>query len=229
MVAVVGDIHGCYNTFIGLLEKIKNSYPSIEIYCVGDLIDRGKFGYEVIHYVQNTNIKFTPGNHDYMFYHFFKDPESIFARTWVFNGNELTLESYNNHENAIFEHIDFIQKQPLFYNLEDCFISHAGVSEKYFRTIQKDGSVDFDELEREIYADKISDKGVLWNRAPLLNIGKLQVFGHTKHQKIIFNEDTFSVNIDTGAAYGNKLSALVIHNNEIVDTFEEFTLIDDII
>jgi len=229
MVTVIGDIHGCYNTFLSLLEKVKTSYPNIETYCVGDLVDRGKFGYEVIHYIQNSEIKFTPGNHDYMFYHFFKDPESIFARTWVFNGSETTMESYDDHEEAIFKHLEYIKCQPLFYNLNDCFISHAGVSEKYSHILPKNVPVDFKILEEYIYSDKISDSGILWNRDSLMNIGKLQVFGHTKHQKIIFNEDSLSVNIDTGASYGNKLSAIVVHNNEIVDTFEEFTHIDDLI
>ncbi len=229
MVAVIGDIHGCYYTFIALLEKLKSSYPAVEVYCVGDLIDRGKFGYEVIHFIQNSEIKFTPGNHDYMFYHFFKDPESIFARSWIFNGNESTMESYSNHEDAIFKHLEFIKSQPLFYNLDDCFISHAGISEKYYHILPKDIPVDLELLEEYVYSDKISDWGVLWNRQPLMNIGKLQIFGHTKHQKIIFNEDSNSANIDTGASYGNKLSAVVVHNNEIVDTFEEFAHMDDLI
>lgn len=229
MIAVIGDVHGCYNTFISLLKKIRTAYDNIEIYCVGDLVDRGKFSFDVIHYIMNTDVKFTPGNHDYMFYHFFKDPESIFGRTWVFNGNESTMESYNNREDKLFTHLNYIISQPLFYNLDDCFISHAGISEKYYNAIPQKNPLNLDLLSDYIYSDTKSDKGILWNREPLMDIGKLQVYGHTKHQKIIFDEASCSVNIDTGAAYGNRLSAVIVHNNEIVDTFEELTMIDDII
>ena len=48
MVAVIGDVHGCYYTLKQLVEKIKAKYPDISIYCVGDLVDRGNFSCEVI-------------------------------------------------------------------------------------------------------------------------------------------------------------------------------------
>ena len=53
--------------------------------------------------------------------------------------------------------------------------------------------------------------------------------GHTKQRNIIFDEDSFSINIDTGACYGNKLSAVIVNQNEIIDSFEERTSIDDLI
>ena len=83
MIAIIGDVHGCYYTLAELYNNIKNKYPDIEIYCVGDLIDRGNNSYEVMEFVINKKIQFTPGNHEYMFYNFFKDPTSVFARSWV--------------------------------------------------------------------------------------------------------------------------------------------------
>ena len=73
MIAVIGDVHGCLNTLQELVKKIQSLYPSIPLYCVGDLIDRGNFSYEVLEYIQQEGIKFTPGNHDYMFYYFIKE------------------------------------------------------------------------------------------------------------------------------------------------------------
>lgn len=120
MVAVIGDIHGCFHTLRVLVNNIKSKYQDIQIYAIGDLVDRGNYSYETINFILENNIFFTPGNHDYMFYHFFKDPQSIFARSWVFNGNESTLESYEQYENAIFPHIDAIKNSPLYFNLDDC-------------------------------------------------------------------------------------------------------------
>ena len=35
MVAVIGDVHGCYQTLKQLVENIRTKYPGISIYCVG--------------------------------------------------------------------------------------------------------------------------------------------------------------------------------------------------
>jgi len=229
MIAIIGDIHGCYYTLVELYSKIRNEYPDIPVYTVGDLVDRGNFSYDVVKFVSDEAIKFVPGNHDYMFYHFFKDPSSVFARSWAFNGNEATLESYENHENAVFEHIEFIKRAPLFFNLDDCFISHAGISSQYKNFLPDNFSENLDLLEKFILNDFKNDKGVLWTRDPLLNINKLQIVGHTKQIDITLDEDSLSVYIDTGACVGNKLSAVIVNENKIIDTIQEKTNLNDII
>lgn len=229
MVAIIGDIHGCYYTLIELYEKIKELYPDITIYSIGDLVDRGNFSYEVVKFVKENNIILTPGNHDYMFYHFFKEPSSIFARSWFFNGNESTLISYENHENEMFEHIEFIKSARLYYNLDDCFLSHAGISVYYEKFLPNDFRNNLDLLEPLITNDISSDRGIMWTRDPLLNIGKLQVVGHTKLPEVAFVEESNAVYIDTGACVGNKLSAVIVHQNTIVQTLEVKTHINDII
>jgi len=231
MIAVIGDIHGCYFTFVELYRKIKNSYPEIPIYLVGDLVDRGLNSYKVMSFVESEKIKFTPGNHDYMFLHFFKDPASIFARSWVFNGNEPTLISYEDNNNELFRHIELIAKMPVYYNLDDCFISHAGISNYYAREVEKipEGKDPLEVLLPIIEAEKLSENGILWNRDELLNIGKLQVVGHTHQKEVTYIEESNAVYIDTAACIGNKLSAVIIHRNEIVDTLDEETHLEDII
>ena len=69
----------------------------------------------------------------------------------------------------------------------------------------------------------------MWNRDELLNLGKLQIIGHTKQQEIVYVEESDSLYIDTGAFVGNKLSAVIVDNNEIIDTIQEPTHIDDIL
>ncbi|MBZ0180089.1 MAG: metallophosphoesterase [Melioribacteraceae bacterium] len=228
MIAVIGDIHGCFYTLEKLYKKIVKKYKNISVYTVGDLVDRGNFSFEVVNFIIENNIKFTPGNHDYMFYHFFRDPESVFAKSWMFNGNEATLLSYESNGDAIFRHIDHIKSQPLYYDLDECFISHAGISYHYAKILNENIENNVNILSDYIYADHATDKGVLWTRDPLLDIGKIQVVGHTKHQKITYDEDSHSVYIDTGACVGNRLSAVIVDANNIVDTIDEKTHLDDI-
>lgn len=229
MVAVIGDIHGCYYTLVEIYNKIRQKYNSIPIYTVGDLIDRGSNGYEVMQFVINENIVFTPGNHDYMFYHFFKQPESIFAKSWIFNGNESTLRSYQNHEDEIFEHIEIIKQAPLYLDVEDCFISHAGISSYYEDMLPDNFKDDLSILTKYVYKDYINEVGVLWTRYKLMDLGKIQVVGHTKQKEINYDEESDTLYIDTGACVGNKLSAVIINKSEIDDTIEEPTNMNDLI
>ncbi|MGK9476027.1 metallophosphoesterase [Melioribacter sp. OK-6-Me] len=229
MIAVIGDIHGCFFTLKALYEKITEKYPGIDVYTVGDLVDRGNFSYDVIKFVIKNNIKVTPGNHDYMFYHFFKEPSSIFARSWFFNGNEPTLLSYEDHQKEMFEHIDFIKEAPLYFNLDDCFISHAGISSYYEKFLPQDFRNNLELLVPFIKADISTDRGVMWTRDPLLNLGKLQIVGHTKQPEVTFVEDSNAVYIDTGACVGNKLSAVIVDMSNIIDTIDVKTELKDII
>ncbi|NLT52616.1 MAG: diadenosine tetraphosphatase [Ignavibacteria bacterium] len=230
MIAVIGDVHGCFYTLIELYNSIRKKYKDIPIYCVGDIVDRGNFSCNVMDFMINEKILFTPGNHDYMFYHFFKDPTSIFARSWVFNGNEATLKSYKNQDEKVFKHIEVIRSAPLYYDLPDCFISHAGISIKFGNVL---GGLPEKEFSRKIEDVVISnyreDSGVMWTRDPLLNIGKLQIVGHTKQLEIIYIENSDAVYIDTGAFVGNKLSAVIVEDNEIIDSLEAKTSMSDII
>ncbi|MGE5680313.1 MAG: metallophosphoesterase [Bacillota bacterium] len=228
MVAVIGDVHGCFYTFEALYNKVLLKYPGIGIYCVGDLIDRGKNSYEVVRFFIDNSIRFTPGNHDYMFYSFIKEPDSIFARSWVFNGNEATLQSYLTHYDSISEHIEWIRMAPLYYNLEDCFISHAGVSERYKKVLPANLRDNLDYLNQLIYSEHESETGVLWTRERLLNLGKMQIVGHTKQERVRVDNKSNAAYIDTGACAGNRLSAVVVHKNEITDIIEEFTHQEDI-
>jgi len=80
-----------------------------------------------------------------------------------------------------------------------------------------------------IEADYVTDRGVLWTRDELLNLGKLQIVGHTHQKEVTYVEESNALYIDTGACVGNKLSAVVIEKGEIIDTIQEPTHIEDII
>ncbi|NWF90707.1 MAG: metallophosphoesterase [Ignavibacteriaceae bacterium] len=223
MVAVIGDIHGCLHTLQKLYLTIREKYPTIEIYSVGDLVDRGNFSFEVVEFVKTNGIKFTPGNHDYMMYYFIKHPTHRIGRPWLNNGYEPTLTSYSEHFDKLNEHLELIIKQPLFYNLSDCFISHAGIAErmKYFLP-HNFSNIGFN--LSEVIKSFIDDKeGILWTRSILLNVGKLQIVGHTRKKEVFFDEKSNSAYIDTGVYTGNKLSAVIVDSNMVTDVLTENT------
>ncbi len=228
MIAVIGDIHGCYFTFKELVGVIKEKYPKIKICCVGDLVDRGNFSFEVIEFIKNEKIKFTPGNHDYMFYYFINQPNSEIGQTWLYNGYEKTLASYENRFDKIEEHLKLIINAPIFIDSNDCFISHAGISKYYKSKLPKNFQNNLELLEKIIINDLNNEHGILWTREELLNIGKLQVVGHTRREEVFFNEQNNIVYIDTSIYTGNKLSSVIVDNNEIIDIISAAAKFEDL-
>jgi serine/threonine protein phosphatase 1 len=61
--------------------------------------------------------------------------------------------------------------------------------------------------------------GVLWNRSPLKNIGKLQIIGHTPTDRPKYDMTSNAWNIDTGAAYLGYLTGVKIKSNGEVSEF----------
>src|SRR5690606_9184662 len=160
--------HGCYFTLKELVSKIHEKYPNIDLYSVGDLVDRGNFSLEVFEFIIEENIKFTPGNHDYMFYYFFKEPKSVLARLWVYNGSQKTIESYEKNNDKLEQHLDLVKNSPLFFNLKECFISHAGISTYYNSILPKNYKQNLDLLKSVAYSDIANEHGILWNRDELV-------------------------------------------------------------
>lgn len=62
---VISDVHGCYEQFIQLIEKI-NFSDDDRLILLGDLVDRGPSGCQLLRYImQKSNIYPILGNHDF--------------------------------------------------------------------------------------------------------------------------------------------------------------------
>lgn len=228
MVAVIGDIHGCYNTLVELYDKIKSKYADITVYSVGDLVDRGNNSFEVVEFIKQKEIKFTAGNHDLMFYYFFKKPTHPIGQSWIFNGSDTTLDSYSSHMDKVNEHLEFIINAPLFIDLDDCFISHAGISSYYQKQFKKGALVNLEKLNKVLNKDISSEHSVIWSRDVLINLGKLQIVGHTRQEEVYHDEKSDALYIDTSPFTGNKLSAVIIENSKLIETLSITTMENDL-
>ncbi len=63
---VVGDIQGCYDSLIALLDKVSFSPDKDTLYCVGDLVNRGPKSLETLEFLYSlgSSVKVVLGNHD---------------------------------------------------------------------------------------------------------------------------------------------------------------------
>ena len=228
MIAVIGDLHGCFHTLRELVERIRRNYLGIQIYCVGDLIDRGNFSFETVNFIINEGIICTSGNHDFMFYYFITDPNNDIGKSWVFNGYETTLASYSTKQDKIVHHLNHIINLPLYINLNDCFISHAGISSYFIQYLPSDPFNDIDKFDKLIRSNIDSEHGIIWNRDQLMDLGKLQIVGHTRQENVNYLKFNNTAYIDTSVYTGNKLSAIIVEEGRIIDTLSVKTFLRDI-
>lgn len=83
---IISDIHGCYDEYIKLLDKIKFSDED-ELYLLGDAVDRGPEPIKVLKDIMSRpNVVFILGNHDFIMY-------TLMRKLAV----EITAENVDNH------------------------------------------------------------------------------------------------------------------------------------
>ena len=69
---VIADIHGCYEEYMELIQKINLSEKD-HLYILGDALDRGTDPMKVLQDImKRQNVTYIIGNHDYLFLHFIR-------------------------------------------------------------------------------------------------------------------------------------------------------------
>lgn len=214
-ILVVGDVHGCLHAFQSLIEKYWTGDDLL--IQLGDLIDRGKFSGETVHYsqaLQEQNpgrVIILRGNHEQEFIEYVEKGSNPH---WLRQRGHHTLESFLRIGLSLSDTASWMKSLPLFWENEHIFVSHAGVSNS----------------ENDPF-DVAHPAGVLWNRQSLKNIGKVQIFGHTPTPKNKPEQDlqSNSWNIDTGACFGGNLSAVKLtQQGKILDFYSMRTPIIDL-
>lgn len=199
---IVGDIHGCYYTFLEILKKWNREDEML--ICVGDLIDRGNHSAKVVLECikiakEHPNAVFLKGNHEAEIIDYGKNGHND---NWITQGGHATLHNLKENHLSIETAIQWFHTMPLVFENEFLLVSHAGFSDSP------------DPL------DEPHDDSILWNRKGLVNKGKLQVHGHTPLRDTMpfYTISSNSWNIDTGAYYGYGLTALKVTTNGSVSS-----------
>jgi len=123
----VGDIHGCSRTFRALIEEEINLSFEDEIYLLGDYVDRGPDSKGVLDYIfelidSGYNVKPLKGNHEEDLLKY--NQEEFRYLEWHLSKNHsLNLLDGEGLQN---KYADFFESLPYYYELEHCYIVHAG-------------------------------------------------------------------------------------------------------
>jgi serine/threonine protein phosphatase 1 len=198
----IGDIHGCLDKLILLMRLIKVDPETDLLVFIGDYIDRGDHSKEVVDYLVDIKRRFRQtffllGNHEQMLLEYLEQKNE---EAFLYNGGEKTLRSYwaggpkpeaAPHYWLPEDHYDFYRSLLPYYEHEEYIFVHAG-------------------LRNGIPLDRQDLNDLIWIREEFFysayDFGKPVVFGHTPFpQPFIHNR---RIGIDTGAVYGNRLTAL---------------------
>lgn len=211
---IIGDVHGCYNTFRALVEFWE---PKNELLIqLGDLIDRGNFNPQLIKYCRELEAKypgrvvFLKGNHEWLALQYVNNNKND---KWYSKYGKVVLWQYVMAERKFEDDALWFNNLKTYWQNDYVMVSHAGISES---------SSAFDENHYS---------GLLWQRLGIKNIGKVQVYGHTpvKGNKPAYDALSNSYNIDTGAYLGKSLTGIKLsEKGELIDTFTIQTIDKDI-
>lgn len=198
---VVGDIHGCYDELMALIEKVKLGDKD-RVVSVGDLITKGPKSREVLELFM-TDPRFTTviGNHDL-----------ALRRKW--NGEDIDLkpaqkETHKELRGEKDAYASFFNRLPFTIDLDTHLVVHAGLRPNVELHSQTTG--DLTRL-RTLGPDRESDEGTPWYHVYFGE--KVVLFGHWPSPEP--RRGKKAIGLDTGCVYGYNLTAYIIEEDEFV-------------
>ncbi|NME70168.1 polynucleotide kinase-phosphatase [Flammeovirga aprica] len=229
---IIGDIHGCYDETIELLEKLGYVMNQVEdngsnygievthpegrkVIFLGDLVDRGPKSPEVLKLVMSmvrSEVALcVPGNHD------IKLQKKLSGRdVQLKHGLEVTMEQLEGASDAFLEDVrEFLYSLVSHYILDNgkLVVAHAGVKEEMQG--RGSGAVRSFCLYGETTGE-IDEFGlpVRYNWASEYRGSAKVVYGHTPVPEAEWFNKT--IDIDTGCVFGGKLTALCYPEEELI-------------
>jgi len=221
---VMSDIHGQYDLFLKMLDKIKLKREDLLV-IIGDICDRGKKSYEI--YIKcmkmiklGYNLKFILGNHEDMLLEDlendypirYETEYSVFRNSKYFENKDMK----DWHEENFLEEIEWLVKClkncPLIISGNENIFVHAG-------------------LDLKKVLEKQEKETVLWTREEfwlMENVeleeykGKNIYFGHTPNINGRISKKTDRIKgIDCGAFFTHFLGCIEVKSQEEIYVYED--------
>src|SRR5215813_1279392 len=184
---VVGDIHGCYDELMALLEKIGIGEDD-RVISVGDLITKGPKSKEVLElFMTDARFSAVIGNHDL-----------ALRRKW--NGEDVELkpaqkETHKELKGEKDAYATFFNHLPFTIDLDTHLVVHAGLRPNV-----------------ELHSQTTGDMTCL--RTLGADADKIVLFGHWPAPDP--RRGKKAIGLDTGCVYGYNLTAYIIETDEFV-------------
>lgn len=226
---VISDIHGCYDQYAALLEKIHFSEADT-LFVLGDTVDRGPEPMKVLFDMMGrANVIPILGNHEYMAVTMLDKlnveitEENVTSHldadfmtgylNWMQDGGNTTVETFRKLDKWDKEEVlDYLKEFSLYEEVavenKKYILVHAGIA----------GFVPGKKLDAYDYFDFIfsppdykkeyfKDAFLVTGHTPVMNI-------HADHKVEVYKENGH-IGIDGGCVFGGKLFALCLENQQV--------------
>lgn len=202
-ILVVGDLHGCYDSFVNKLQELNYNQSTDVIISVGDLVDRGSQPLECIDLLDWNNFYAVRGNHEQFCIDGFKEYRTEFYHKMKNNGGAWFYQLPREDQAAI---TDLFEELPILLE-----VKYKGMK---FGFVHADVPCqDWEALKEYVIEDDINpytgykySQSCIWSRETIRNNKHIQVaqvdyifVGHTVIPEIRQLGNIFF--IDTGEVF----------------------------
>lgn len=214
-------MHGCLDELKKLRQQIVPKNGDIEV-SLGDIINKGPYSKELIEYLSKNNIRAVLGNHEDKFlrYHQFEYLKSKKNPVVLSNSQQKLYDSLEDI------HFDYLTSMAHFFRFGKVTLLHAGLT----------NAMNIDELSKKEMAlimhirwldkkfsfvsiEETKSKGEYFWADVYDGSSGFIVYGHQPFREVKVNKN--ALGIDTGCAYGNKLTAAVFfQTNGLVESLD---------
>ena len=199
---IVGDIHGCFDELLALLDEIGFGADGDRVVAVGDLIVKGEKNREVLDlFDSDRRFSSVLGNHDRAVLRSLRGEEVSLKESQRSCRAELDAEAPRYRR--------FLESLPLMIDLGTHLVVHAGVRPGFALAAQT--IEDLTEL-RTLGPDRTSREGLPWY--DVYSGEKTLLFGHWPALSV--RRGAHAIGLDTGCVYGHRLTGYVLESGEFI-------------
>jgi bis(5'-nucleosyl)-tetraphosphatase (symmetrical) len=226
---VVGDIHGCLNDLYNLLEYARFREGQDRLVLVGDLVDRGPDSAGVLRFARKLRATVVLGNHEEKHLRYWRHVQ--LAKADPSYRIPMSMPHPEVHQTLSEEDFEYIARMPLaVYIGKRTAVVHGGFSKDIpcwrpklnacrVRTVHP--------VTRKavptVGGFAPHDGSVYWTQ---LYRGKRNViYGHEARREVAWtkrSDGVWTLGLDTGCVYGNKLSGVWVGTGEVVSVPSRF-------
>lgn len=194
---VVGDIHGCYDELLALVESLGLG-ESDRLVCVGDLVTKGVKSREVLElFMTDTRFSSVIGNHDRALLEYWR---GVRVEKDLKPAQQRCAEELNEGRER---YAEFLDSLPGYLDLGSHVVVHAGL--RHGIALEEQTLDDLTAL-RTLGPDRESRTGTPWYE--VYDGERVALFGHWPSATP--RRGPRAIGLDTGCVYGYRLTAYVV-------------------
>lgn len=201
---IIGDVHGCYVELAQLLRELHVVAGRDRVIFIGDLINKGPDSARVFSLFRSVRGEAVMGNHEWSMLQLLAGDRNKHAKYWEH------LE--RNFGKALPDFVRTVQKWPLWLDIGDYLLVHAGLSPGQHPSVTDPWTLTTIRTWDGVGKDLLNPAHPPW--FDLYDGDQTVVFGHWASLGGLQREKV--IGLDTGCVYGGMLTALVLPERRFV-------------